>query len=161
MTPTIELSLLLFADYFQLYIQDESVTPALIQWTPQEIASLLGVAPGIIVIGTARNSTVPVNLAVFESEPPFTDEQSVTLLNECDLTVSSGKVIIAGLTDHQPDALHLALPTGLYRARIYYYNLDELSEDGLDGNDRYTVQLWQTTVAAGTLFIKGSLPALG
>ena len=161
MVPTIELDLLLFADYFQFYLQDEGSTPLPIQWTPHELATLLGVAPGIVVIGTARNSTVPVRIAVFASEPPFSaDEQAITLLNECDLIVNSGKVLVAGLTDYQPDAPRLALPKSIYRARIYYYNLEELSEDGLDGNDMYTIHLWQTSAAKDPLFLKGAPPAL-
>ncbi len=156
MNATIELDLLLFAAYFQFYLQDEDSDPALIHWTTAEVNALLGVTPGNVVVGTARNSTVPVKIAVFELEPPYiTDEQALALLNECDLTVSSGKVIVAGLNDYQPEALRLALPKGIYRIRIYYYNLDELSEDGLDGNDTYTIHLWQTDAAKGTSYLKG------
>jgi len=67
---------------------------------------------------------------------------------------------VAGLNDYQPDAVRLVLPKGIYRIRIYYYNLKELSEDGLDGNDTYTIHLWQTSDFKAPLFFKGELPVL-
>ncbi|GGH83100.1 hypothetical protein GCM10011379_57980 [Filimonas zeae] len=43
-----------------------------------------------------------------------------------------------------PDAERIELENGIYRARIYYVNLDTLSEDELDGDDFYEIHLWKT-----------------
>jgi hypothetical protein len=40
--------------------------------------------------------------------------------------------------------MRIKVNTGIYRARIYYGNLDEISEDGLEGEDFYEIHLWQT-----------------
>jgi hypothetical protein len=46
----------LFADYFQFYLQDESVKRDLSEsWTEEAVSRLLGIAPG--TIGTVRLAT--------------------------------------------------------------------------------------------------------
>ena len=65
-------------------------------------------------------------------------------MNECDLAVQSGRVVIAGCTDYFPDAARIDLSPGQYRARVYYGKLNTLSPDGLDGNDHYKIVLWST-----------------
>lgn len=51
----------LFADYFQIYLQDEGATGDLSEsLTPEAVDRLLAVAPGTIGVGTVGNMTVPV-----------------------------------------------------------------------------------------------------
>ena len=64
-------------------------------------------------------------------------------MNECTLDVQSGRIVIAGCTDYFPDAVRIEVFPGSYRARLYYGNLDALSDDGLDGDDHYKVVLWR------------------
>ena len=153
MRPLLELELTLLADYFQFYLQDEGSSPALSEWTPAELHTLLSTSRGVVVVGTARNMPVPVKIAVFAAEPDFLagEPGPASLINECALEVRSGKIIVAGLLDYQPDAVRIAVAPGMYRVRIYYANLEALSEDGLEGADTYTVQLWPTTSLAGTV----------
>jgi len=47
-----------------------------------------------------------------------------------------------------------ALEKGIYRVRIYYVNLDTLSEDGLEGDDSYIIQLWKVSETKGLEVIK-------
>ncbi|HEX4204026.1 MAG TPA: hypothetical protein VHZ51_07475 [Ktedonobacteraceae bacterium] len=48
----------LFADYYQLYLQDdEEVSDQPDDWGNQLVTNMIAVAPGIIGIGTARNMT--------------------------------------------------------------------------------------------------------
>ena len=60
-----------------------------------------------------------------------------------------------GLTDYPPDVTKITVLPGTYCVRIYYGNLDSLSPDGLDGNDRYKVALWkETSSITEPIFIK-------
>ena len=132
----------LFADYFQLYIQDESVKGDLSDsWTQEAVDRLLAATDGTIGVGTVRNVTVPLDIEVHESEPrePLDRWDQV---NECSIEVASGRLVVAGCTDYFAEAARIMVPPGTYFARICYGELDSLSEDGLEGNDRYLVQLW-------------------
>jgi len=130
----------LFADYFQFYLQDESVTTDLSEsWTPEAAHRMLATAPGMIGVGTVRNMIVPVAVEIADAAPA--DDTSVwEQVNECTLDVPSGRVVIAGCTDYFPDAARIELPPGTYRARIYYGQLDAVR--GLEGDDHYKVVLW-------------------
>ena len=139
-----EIKLELFADYFQFYIQDENANGDLSEkWTDEAVEQLLAITDGTIGVGTVRNMDVPVTIKTFDTEPAFlTDVENVIgQINECNIEVNSGKVVIAGCTDYFPDAKRIELKNGIYRARIYYGNLDKLSEDGLDGEDFYEIHL--------------------
>jgi hypothetical protein len=132
----------LFADYFQFYLQDETsreVDPVL--WTKDAVDQLLAVGAGYLMVGTVRNMTVPVTLEVFDREPPE-EVGTWDQINECGLEVSSGRIVVAGCTDYFPDAARITVPPGWYRVRLFYWNLDALSEDGLEGDDFYKVFLW-------------------
>jgi hypothetical protein len=143
---TKEINTELFADYFQFYIQDENVDGNLSNsWTQEAVDRLLALAPGTIGVGTVRNMDVPVTIKVFDREPELiNDLDSVGQINECDIETTSDKLVVAGCTDYFPDAKRIDVEKGVYRARIYYGNLDKISEDGLDGDDYYEVHLWPT-----------------
>ena len=133
----------LFADYHQFYLQDEEADGDLSDsWTEQATKDLLALAPGTIGVGTVREMDVPVTVEVHSNEP----EEDLTLWHhttECSIDVPSGKIVVAGCTDYFPDAARISVEPGVYRARIYYGELDSLSEDGLDGDDKYKVALWR------------------
>lgn len=132
----------LFADYFQFYLQDENAEGDLGgSWTDEAVERLLALAPGTIGVGTVRNMEVPVVVEVGE-QAPHDDLDEWDQVNECDLEVPSGRIVIAGCTDYFPTAARIEVPAGSYRARVYYGNLDRLSENGLGGEDRYKVALW-------------------
>jgi hypothetical protein len=134
----------LFADYFQFYLQDEDADGDLSEsWTDQATRDLLAVAHGIIGVGTVRNMDVPVEVEVHDSEPAY-DASQWDHIVECGIDVPSGKIVIAGCTDYFPDAARIHISPGSYRGRVHYGNLDSLSEDGLDGEDRYKIALWQS-----------------
>jgi hypothetical protein len=61
---------ILFADYFQFYLQDEKVDGNLSDaWTEQAVQDLLAIAPGTIGVGTVRNMDVPVEVELLQSTP--------------------------------------------------------------------------------------------
>jgi hypothetical protein len=132
----------LFADYFQFFIQDEAASGDLSQsWNAEATARMLAVAPGTIGIRTVRNMHVPVSLEIHDQEPSG-DSSEWDHVVECTLDVRSGRAVIAGCTDYLPDAAHIELAPGHYRARVSYGALDAVSQDGLRGDDHYRVQLW-------------------
>lgn len=134
--------LTLFADYYQFYIQDESVDGNLSDaWNDDAVERLLAVAPGTVGIGTVRNVDVPVTLAVLEREPVF-DPEKFDQVVECSVAVESGSLVAAGCTDYFPDAVRIKIPSGPYRVRVSFEGLGSLSADGLDGNDQYHLELW-------------------
>ncbi len=146
----------LFADYYQFYIQDEQVSGDLSKaWTDEAEDRLLAVAPGTIGIGTVRNMEVPVRIKIYESEPQLkNDLTNIQHVNECDLIANSEKLVVAGCTDYFPDAMRIEINRGIYRARVYYGNLDRLSEDKLDGEDFYEIHLWYTGNESGIQILK-------
>lgn len=152
-----EAKLEVFADYFQFYIQDAKVVEDLSPvWTEEAVKRLLATGDGNIAIGTARNMTVPVTVKIFDSEPELQmdNENIIQQINECDLTVKSGEIIISGCTESLEDAEKIELQNGIYRVRIYYGNLDKLSEDGLDGEDFYEIHLWKNNQKQGLKIIR-------
>lgn len=132
----------LFADYFQFYLQDETVKGDLSEsWTPEAAHRMLATAPGTIGVGTVRNMIVPVTVEIADAAPDD-DTSAWDQVNECTLDAPSGRVVIAGYTDYFPDAERIELPPGPCRARIYYGRLNALSADGLQGDDHYKIVLW-------------------
>lgn len=132
----------LFADYFQFYLQDETVEGNLgDSWTKEAYDRLLAITIGTIGVGTVRNMTVPVDIEFHQTAP----EESLAewdQVNECSLEITSGRIVIAGCTDYFPDAARIEISPGIYRLRIYYGNLEALSDDGLEGDDQYRIVLW-------------------
>jgi hypothetical protein len=134
----------LFADYFQFYLQDERVGGDLSEsWVEEAVSRLLAVAPGAVGVGTVRAMNVPVVVELFNAEPAK-DFELWDQVTECSLEVPTGRIVIAGCTDYFPDASRIDVPAGTYRVRVSYGALDSLSEDGLEGDDHYRVQLWQS-----------------
>lgn len=131
-----------FADYHQFYICDDARdTDTGEIWTDEALARRLAIGPDLIAVSTARNMDVPVIVEIADREPAA-DFAAWERVVECDIAIPSGRVVVAGCTDYFPDCLRFAVAPGSYAIRVSYAGLDDLSEDGLDGNDRYRVQMW-------------------
>ena len=136
-------ALQLFADYFQFYLLDDNdglISAAKI-WTREGSERKLAAGPGIIAIGTARNMNVPVIIKV-QSDESLEEFEKWDKVNECSLTVNSGKIVVMGATDYYDDAARINVQPGTYRVRIHYGSLESISENGLDGDDHYELILW-------------------
>ncbi len=132
----------LFADYFQFYLQDDSPGVGTENpWTEQATNDMLAVAHGYVIVGTARNMTVPVALEVYDSDPGYIPEEW-DHVTECSMEVRSGKIVVAGCTDYFPDATRIQVGPGPYAIRVLYGDLDKLSWSGLEGEDHYLVMMW-------------------
>ena len=139
-------SLELFADYYQFYIQDESADGNLSDaWTDEAVDRLLAVAPGTVGIGTVRNTDVPLTIVILDREPKFNSDQFDHIV-ECSISIESGRIVAAGCTDYFPDAARIEVRPGSYRVRVSFEALNTLSADGLEGRDRYHLQLWPASV---------------
>ncbi|RDJ27161.1 hypothetical protein DWF00_09175 [Bosea caraganae] len=147
MTEPTLIELAIFADYFQFYVQDEAANEDFGEkWTDESVERQLAVAEFSAAIGTARNMTVPVVLSV-HAEAPAEDFAEWDMVNECSISVRSDTLIIAGCTDHLPNAPRVPIAPGTYRVRVSYSGLDSLSEDGVEGDDFYRLQLWPAPLA--------------
>ncbi len=147
--------LTLFADYHQFYLQDEAASDDLSQaWSPEAVERMLAVADGVVGFGTLRNMRVGVTLEMLE-EPPGSDTAGFDHVVEGSLDARSGTLVIAGCTDYFPDAARFALAPGTYRVRLSISGADTLSEDGLEGEDHYLVQLWQAPLAEPAILKQG------
>jgi hypothetical protein len=141
----------LFADYFQFYLQDESADGDLSDaWDSVAVQRMFAVSNGVVGIGTARNMNVPVKLELLDSEP-VPDFANFDHVVEGALHIKSGSLVMAGCTDYFPDAARFDVGTGTYRVRLSASGLSTLSEGGLDGQDRYRVQLWQAAYVEPTI----------
>ena len=144
-------TLQIFADYHQVILQDAVAAETAgwdVPWTDEVAARKLAVADSVVVIGTVRNDTVPVELVVAEGPPPADEAVDADLVTQATLAVPSGSLVCCGPTAYLPDAFRLAVEPGLYAVRVAYRGLDTLSADGLDGDDRYWVTLWPVTAEA-------------
>jgi hypothetical protein len=145
---------LLFADYHQFYIQDEAADGNLSEaWTPDAVERLLALAPGVVGIGTVRNTDVPVMIDVLDDEPGSEFGVSDQVV-ECSISIPSGVIVVAGCTDYFPDAARVQVKPGSYRVRANLSGLNSVSEDGATGNGRYHLQVWRAPIADITVHKK-------
>ncbi|MCQ8117003.1 hypothetical protein [Methylomonas rosea] len=141
----------LFADYFQFYIQDESVGGSLADaWNKDAFARMLAVAPGVVAVGTVRNTNVPVSIEILDSVPSL-DLDDWDHLVECSILIKNNSIAIAGCTDYLPEAARIDISPGTYRVRVGYAGLATVSADILTGDDHYALQLWQAEAIEPTV----------
>ncbi|WP_425100064.1 hypothetical protein [Tropicibacter sp. S64] len=134
--------LTLFADYHQLYLMDDAeVDLAPERWTTDDMLRRTVFGGDHIVVFTARNMDVPLRVEILPEAPPL-ELTGWDHIVDGAIRCASGRLIAMGCTDFEPDAARLPLAPGTYRARVSMTGLDSLSEDGLDGEDRYRVQFW-------------------
>lgn len=106
---------------------------------------MINTAPGIVGIGAARPFDVPVTVDVRRT-PPTDDDvelQQADHVTQASLALPSGRLLIS-MQDFDDELPRIALTPGTYAVRIYSNGLHTISEDGLDGEDRYHVVLWLT-----------------
>ncbi|MBN9080861.1 MAG: hypothetical protein BGP04_21540 [Rhizobiales bacterium 62-17] len=149
----------LFADYFQLYLEDEraDIDRLSFDWNDEVLHRLFAIGEGFVMIGTVRNMTVPLTIEVLDNEPA-TDFETWDHVAECHLAVTSGRLVASGCTDYLPDAPRIEIEPGDYRVRLSYGDLNTLSEDGLEGDDHYRVQMWRAPPAAPRVLKQRQIP---
>jgi hypothetical protein len=129
-----------FADYNQFYVQDGGVNPpAPEHWTDEDIANRSKVAESVVVVCPLRNMTVPVEVALNDSEPSpgLVAPDHVV---ECSLSLPTGHLQLHECTGGP--ILNWEIASGTYRVRLSYFGLSTITANGLDGRDFYKVELW-------------------
>lgn len=129
-----------FADYFQFYLWDSGVNPeAPTDYRYPDLENRVKVETNVVAVCTVRNMTVPVELQIHDRDPWF-DPDEWDHVVEAALDLPTGGLQVHECTGYP--VLDLSIDPGIYRVRLLFAGLDSLSEDGLEGNDRYTVVLW-------------------
>ncbi|MDO1582192.1 hypothetical protein [Rhizobium oryzicola] len=142
----------LFADYFQVYLADADHLGLPDEYTAEAVEQRLMAGPYAVVVHTARNMGVPVTVE-WHAAPPAIDPAYQHVV-EAVFSCPSGTLILAGLMDDISSAHRLAVPPGFVHFRVSMAGLDTLSDDGLDGDDRYLLQLWPGRAGEGVRVLK-------
>ncbi|WP_205660948.1 SMI1/KNR4 family protein [Amycolatopsis vastitatis] len=142
-----------FADYNSFMVQDETARFEPDRaWTKALITDMIAARDGVIGVGTARRTTVPVILDV-RSEAPDDNFESWDHVTEAGLHVESGDVIVSML-DYSDSVPRTAVPAGDYMTRVYARGFSTISSDGIHGDDLYHVVLWPGTVQEPRVLVR-------
>ena len=134
-----QFDLVVFADYHQFYIWDGGMTPRAPDYSDDDVERMVKVAPNVVVIMPVRNMDVPVQLRLHNAEPRV-DLAGWDHVVECSLGLPTGRLQVYECTGSAK--LDTSVEPGTYCVRAMYSGLDTLSVDGLEGDDRYVVELW-------------------
>jgi hypothetical protein len=123
-----------FADYNSFMVQDEKARFEFDRtWTRALSTDMIAARDGVIGVGTARRTTVPVILDI-RAQAPDRDIDGWDHVIEAGLHVESGKVIVLML-DYTGAIPRTAVPAGSYTARVYATGFGTVSSDGVHGSD--------------------------
>ena len=130
----------IFADYHQFYVWDSGVGPSAPEdYTDDDVRSRVKVAPNVVVVQPVRDVTVPVDLEIHDTDPGF-EKARWDHIAECSLDLPTGRLQVDECTGSV--RLDLEVSPGTYVVRVLFSGLDTLSGDGLEGSDRYRIDLW-------------------
>jgi hypothetical protein len=148
----------IFADYHMIFIQDELVAREHddLHWSDEDIKAMLYEIKYGFIIGTARNMTVPLTVTIHESEPVVNQHEWDQIV-ACSFDLPSGILSISGTSDYIGDHRKIELKQGTYNALICYAGLSTISEDGLEGNDSYLLNIWPSDTPQPMKVIKLNL----
>ena len=147
----------LFADYFQIHVFDEgSETDFGDLWTSQPVRDGLAVGPDAVAIGTAVNVFVQVSVEILGSAPA-SDEAGFDHVVEASLKSGSGRLVVMGCTECEPDAARFEVTPGWLRLRASRSNLDTAGALDIDSAktpetmERVRIQVWPAAPADVTV----------
>jgi hypothetical protein len=141
------------ADYFQIYLRDDAHPDLPDDYTDEALSRRLMAGPNAVILHTVRNMTVPIRVEWHDQRPgPALDAFQHVVETRFDCP--SGRLVLAGLTDYDLTAPRLSVKAGRLGMRANFSGLDTLSEDGLEGDDRYVVQLWPGGEREGVRVLK-------
>ncbi len=111
-------------------------------WDGAALERHLGVAPGVVAVGTGSDDFVPVTVEILRSEPAD-DSNAHDHVTEASLRVTSQAILVTELFSEPVD--EIAVEPGQYRVRIAYDGLDHAGVD--PPGDKYRVQIWPAEAA--------------
>lgn len=132
-----------YADYNSFFLIDEDakVPGPKDGWIGEVIKDLISARPGAVAMGTVRRMTVPVTIAV-SAHAPEVDLQPWDHVTEASITTTTGVLLVLGPIDQSEKAPRITVSPGTYRIRFSAGGFNTLSEDGLDGDDKYHIAIW-------------------
>lgn len=135
----------LSADYSQLHLYDEQARIVDVPegWGEQLVENKIAAdedEPTLVGLGTYRSGPVPVTVEVLQYSPANHDLADWDHVAEASIHTPSGILVIDAPTGNNGEKIHLT--PGTYRVRHHTAGRDTLSEDELQGDDYYRIQLW-------------------
>lgn len=108
------------------------------KWTDETIRAMFVQGDGYIAVGTMRRFEAPVVVRLADSIQPA---ENADKTQQGMLSIPSGVLEVAGITDGGASGGTLNVPPGDYRVNIDYLNLDSMDAEQISGEDRYVVTL--------------------
>lgn len=138
----------LFADYHQIHMFDEGSTTDLGEaWTEAAVADQLAIARDAVAVGTVVNMFVEVAVEVLD-RAPTPDSTDFDHVVEGSVKVRSGRLVVMGCSDYEPDAVRFGVPVGWLRMRVSRSNLEVAARLGIESDEdranmqRIRIQVW-------------------
>jgi hypothetical protein len=147
-------------DHFQFYLEDRAIAhDASLLWTSPIVDGRLDVLDGFIAIGTARwGRDTAVTIERQEQPPPADDVDSWDVVAEASIRTISGKVHLTTPEGDDAQAPAIPLPSGSYRVRVYYGQLQSVADElAPHGADTYRLLIWPSE-PSGPRILKGESP---
>lgn len=137
----------IFADYFQIWLEDQQATSTQREFlfTDQHLSDRVWVDDGLIIMFTARNMDVPVELQILQMEP-YPDLDIWDHVVDTSIEIHSGQLDVFGCGGFP--GISLTLQRGSYQVRLCHGQLASLSQNGLEGEDHYKIFLWPAPMIA-------------
>jgi hypothetical protein len=133
-----------YASHHQFYVVASGAEHATdLVWDGAGLERHLGVAPGLVAVGTIGHTYLPVTLELWDEEPPL-DLDGWDHVVEASLDVPQGSIELHGV-EGPAELDPITVEPGSYRLRTSTAGLD--GADEMDGGDRYRVQLWPASPA--------------
>ena len=129
----------IFADYHQVFLQDEADDEFSPEWSDEELRNMATASERTVILCPVRAMTVPVRVEIHPLEP-LEVLQDWDHVVECSINSPTGRLSIYGCTS--PPAAWLTVESGYYQVKMLYAGLDTLSNYDLDGDDHYKIVLW-------------------
>ncbi|MFK4109420.1 hypothetical protein [Streptomyces sp. NPDC002176] len=140
--------ILLFADYFQIHILDESSEGELAEgWTDGTLVDRLVAFRDILGIRTEVDVDVQVDVNSVNG-PPWLEMDAYDHIVEASVEIPSGRMVVMGCSDYLPDAARVEVEPGWMRIRVQKSNLVNAVAAGLESDEspetieRIRVDMW-------------------
>ena len=110
-------------------------------WSEEALEFKLGIAKNTLAVGTLRNVDVSFEVELCDSRPNI-DFSEWDHIAEGHFSTHSGKCIVMGCTDYEPDAERLSIRPGKYSVMSLAKRLDSITTEWDDADELYKVILW-------------------
>ena len=134
-----------FADYHQFYLWDQGMNPlAPEEYSRNDVDNRMKVGPHVVVIQPDRDLTVPVEIEIHDSEPPY-EARQWDHIAEASLHLPTGQLEVHQCTGGV--VADFSVAKGWYRVRSFHGGLDSVYDANVEDADFYRVVLWPSAPA--------------